>query len=51
MCELWSFSGVKKSAWFYSKNEFTHKPRPCPFILILSRFYPDFIQIYQDKNL
>ena len=21
------------------------KPRPCPFIQILSRFYPDFIQI------
>ena len=23
----------------------TLKPRPCPFIQILSRFYPDFIQI------
>ena len=30
---------------------FTHKAGPCPFILILSGFYPDKIRIKSGQNL
>ena len=33
----------------HSKLSNTYKARPCPFIQILSQFYPDFIQIFLEN--